>query len=975
VFGAAFGNTYVDAVIAESSKPTEMTVSTPTSKPRKIPVVDSDRLMEQHGKCFFLFVQSESLDSLRETESKTDLSPMLFGHYWLIPLDRTILPYKNPRRNAKLLKYMGHSAFLNDDHSESSVSPGHIVWQDAKFYRPGFLYSIPRDYASTLRSWADFDPRMTDATHQQEEEQQQSNDRIHLPCLTTMGLPASHNSFEPPIGSEISTDVALSSYSHPHYKDHCQTVIRALSMRPDVTDSPHALMNQCQIYLQYVHQMQEQQQQQSDGINEKDRIGPLDLGLIDSAFLVWKESTQECRDFNAALRCSMLDQLHCHSDRDQVLFPMVIHKLLEKQKEQHSENDESSNTTNNAEEQPETQSQSLSDVANARNHTDQSEEHDDSHSSPYHLQATYFSGNDDQLRPVDMSWKSHVHDLDLVPQQDDPNGEEHQQVFVRITRSSCHWYYYEQVPNQPLGERFCGHRVWIKKSLENTHPSLEQERTIRHWSSSPSTPTEETEDFRETLGSSQDISTKAPMLLNDRNRDTVDQPYKPDFYQCTSPEFDSVPWPFRPVPSDAPTITDTSSEEGSWPTCGASSGEPLPFHKSLREKVWEKYIRHLANKDRCSDLLVFGEALGVNTKLLIGALEMKTFKKEAKQMVLTKQSKMQLNHGNCFFLFVLEDDLKAVIDGGHVFSKPRTIGNDVDVVMSGHFVLIPVDRTILPYESMPRNSRLFRYSVQFLFPDAKTVIYQDINFLSPDYSLRLPINYHHLYPRRTQATGIRSVAKEPCVTVFSLPRNSKTVGRKSNISPRDGLFEGHCKYLLNAHVKKGTEKDRSVTESLVQQCDAYLQYVYKRELTTNVLDHGTIDTNFMSWNEGTDYCRDFNAKLRCTILDQLHCHSHLDRIAFPFALYVQYQMGLEASALSPPTMNYQPKSGREPREPVNNRFDQNIHNLNFVQNIVSVAGADPTSTKEKDMVLILRKSLHWTEKFIGPGMSSRQVSF
>jgi hypothetical protein len=43
--------------------------------------------------------------------------------------------------------------------------------------------------------------------------------------------------------------------------------------------------------------------------------------------LVWNESTEICRDFNAVLRCIMLNQGHCHSSRDEVVFPFALYQL------------------------------------------------------------------------------------------------------------------------------------------------------------------------------------------------------------------------------------------------------------------------------------------------------------------------------------------------------------------------------------------------------------------------------------------------------------------------------------------------------------------------------------------------------------------------------------------------------------------------------------------------------------------------
>lgn len=139
----------------------------------------------------------------------------------------------------------------------------------------------------------------------------------------------------------------------------------------------------------------------------------------------------------------------------------------------------------------------------------------------------------------------------------------------------------------------------------------------------------------------------------------------------------------------------------------------------------------------------------------------------------------------------------------------------------------------------------------------------------------------------------------------------------------------YCTSLINSFEDK-TGKNDAMIGSLFQQCDAYIQFVYKRELTTSVLDDGFIDTNYLSWNQETPFCREFNEKLRWTILDQLHCHSDNDAVAFPFALYVQHQMALATS--SSPMIEYG-KMRRSRRYPVDLDFERQKHVLEFLQDL------------------------------------------
>jgi hypothetical protein len=59
--------------------------------------------------------------------------------------------------------------------------------------------------------------------------------------------------------------------------------------------------------------------------------------MLDSAFLVWNYKTDTCRNLNAALQCTLSDQLQCHSDRVQVSFPFAFAQMglrVQKQKQQ-----------------------------------------------------------------------------------------------------------------------------------------------------------------------------------------------------------------------------------------------------------------------------------------------------------------------------------------------------------------------------------------------------------------------------------------------------------------------------------------------------------------------------------------------------------------------------------------------------------------------------------------------------------------
>jgi hypothetical protein len=899
VFGAAFGSEYVQYLRNEL-------VDTDDAPDDSEWVVNPGDLIEKHGRCFFMFVNHPE-----NMEGKT-VKPWKLGHYWLIPLQPKNMPYKNARRNTKLLKYTGQYVFLNHDDDDGSsietkpVSPSVIIWQDAKFFRGGFIHSVPRDYKTILReeSSGDFDADLNS----------------NLPCLTTMALPSTKSTFGRALTDDVSLGLSVSSYNRPQYKDHCQTIIDALRARPGVTDSPSTLISQCESYLEFVfddEQIEELRQHNKNHTyqrkKEEDNVGEeetdyLNFGLIDSAFLVWNESTQQCRDFNAVLRCTMLDQLQCHSDRDQVLFPLVIHQMLA-----------SSNVDTDADA-----------IA--------------SDDSLYALKATYYNSWTETKSIVDNNWKPHAHDLDLVDSNamipssiDGIHDGEQEQVYIRMKRSACHWYYFDSAPNQPMGERLCGHKIWMNDSLKSRNPSLEQEIQLAIWSSDPN---------KVTVSAN---ATSSSLAAERGNSDRIDAPFAADFHKCTSPEYGRFPWTFR-----------EEGEESAESTCGTGSGKLSPFHHKLQQTVLDPKIRHLANEEKCFDMVVFGQALSEkDLTRLLSTLDGENGPESVDQAEKYKErrSEMQSNHGNCFFLFVVEQNLpsKWKAANSNSTTSPLLRGADNQAVAihavsaAGHYWLIPVDREILPYESMKRNSNIFQYNGQFFFPNAKSVIYQDITFFSPLYLNRQPTNYSELY----QPSKDRGKELEPCLTVFALPKNKVTVGKK-NIERNEEFFQGQCKHQINRMEKlaadsaiNGVYVDPAGIPSLIQQCDAYLQFVYKRELDTEILNQGMVDTTFMSWNEGTEFCRDFNAQLRCTILDQMHCHSEHDRSVFPFALYVN-QMGLGSTTAYTTT-------GDDGRWPVDTWYDQKEHDLNFFRTI-------PEVPEYQDVVRIKGAKFHWARK-------------
>uniref|UniRef100_A0A7S0T8I4 ShKT domain-containing protein n=1 Tax=Pseudo-nitzschia delicatissima TaxID=44447 RepID=A0A7S0T8I4_9STRA len=883
VFGAALGPKYIKYMTDRMASIGDR-------------VVDPESLLKLHGRCFFMFVEHDEKSSGAPTAKQ-------LGHYWLIPLRKKYLHNDNDRRNVKLLKYMGHYAFLNYDvaGNPTSPSPRTIIWQDAKFFRSIFVDSMPRDYNTILRPNSQtFSPSASK----------------HSPCLTAMGLPISVSTFGTSYEDNVSLGIGVSSYKRPRYKHHCKTIVDAVVKRPNVTDSIKALTQQCEMYMQYVYDEKQQMDalkgeddsvsRSGDDDNEEE-TDSLNIGLIDTAFLVWNESTQQCRNFNAKLRCTMLDQLQCHSDRDQVLFPLVVHRLLTPQSDANDKDD-------------------------------------------YSLKATYYNAWKQKSFPVDKNWIPHAHDLDFVDRNfvdrnkiatDDivDGGRDNiEQVYLRIRRSACHWYSFEHVPNQPLGERTCGHYIWLKDNLEQRHPSLAQELQIAVWSGLLAG------NAHDSVALAKSKTTQSSLAIVRGHVDIIGAPFTANFHRCTSPEYDTVPWTFQEETWDA-------AEKKL--SCGTSKERLSPFHQKLKETILDTRVKPLAMDELCADSILFGVDFEKQVETYLSIMEDPT----------AHGDRLWQGRNDCYFMFVLKENLPPQwrdFPSDATFSSPLFWGAHNQTVATGsasllgtsHYWLVPIEREVLPYESMQRNSKLFKYSGQFFFPSTKNVVFQDVSLLERKYHDWHPIDYEEIHMRE----------HESCLTMFSLPfiKSNLTVGNQNttDIEIAEDFFPGHCKQLINNldtltsnGTLSGFSKDPESTASLVQQCDAYIQYVYKRELDTDILDQGLADTRFMSWNEDSKFCRDANAKLRCTILDQMHCHSAKDSLVVPFALYVS-QIGRGSTT----EYEYTKDDFDITRGLVNTNFTKRNHDLYFLENEHEDGVGFPV---KRETVKIIRETHHW----------------
>jgi hypothetical protein len=924
VFGVAFGESFLNLIIekefATRTRIAQQQQQQPQSdtakkkrKRRKGPLYNPQDLIQRHNKCFFIFVLEEESDKLlppfestigqflwswswswlwpfRSSSSSSSTTTTTttaattitrsnkvkrIGHNWLIPIPTSVLPYENMRRNAKLLKYMGHLAFTTTEGSDknktskitttttattttSTTAVKTIIWQDAKFLRFDERV-IPLRYDTLFQSKKKYYhqgkasiilPKSHDNNNQNsttttttprrrdgDQQRTMSWEQPQQPCITSMGLPIHESAF---YHLTNQTSYGRTYGYRPKFVDHCRAIIDALTERPGVTDSPQSLLDQCKIYIQHV-MVAEEKEKENDTSARSGSTNRLDLALIDSAFIVWNESTEMCREFNAALRCTILDQLHCHSDRDQVNIPFALYHMgLEAQ--YRNDKDIVALTDMDLHEGP-------------RNATQE---------APH-------------PRPVDDEWQTRVHDLTWVYKRgvggNDTVGQSgSDDVLLRIIPSSCHWYY-----TFPIGRRDdCNTMSWL--------PSIDEWR-------------DELALYRAEQGLEKLSRAKRSLFMSASSTIQLASLGRNDHRECTSPEH-HVQWPptprkgkhqgstqpTKPVPGGADDRDDNDADVDPHSPCGI---EEWPLFYYLKSFVWTKKLKHTALK-RCRDRITFDATFELGGSRNRTSLDVRT----TSTSLFWNTSDLHKMRGKCRFTFVYEEDLYASISkvkkGRHIFY--------------GDNLLLPISRSIMPYESHQRNANLLKYMVgPSLLGNISNIVWDQGTSIvawnrdDGDRSNNDDQNDPLRIPQRYRETYAGSTSDIPCLTAVGVPVGSK----------RGSIYQSECKKLILMHLldQSGPSKTvrklkQATTLSLTQQCDAYMQLVYGREMGTHFLDQGVVDTNVLLWNESTEICRDFNAVLRCIMLNQGHCHSGHDEVVFPFALY---QIGLSSYYFPEPT--------------------------------------------------------------------------
>mmetsp|Transcript_38325 Transcript_38325/g.43225 ORF Transcript_38325/g.43225 Transcript_38325/m.43225 type:complete len:947 (-) Transcript_38325:236-3076(-) len=383
-----------------------------------------------------------------------------------------------------------------------------------------------------------------------------------------------------------------------------------------------------------------------------------------------------------------------------------------------------------------------------------------------------------------------------------------------------------------------------------------------------------------------------------------------NYRECTSPE-SHVPWPLE---GDVHSKTSSLS-------CGMKSNTSM-FTSFFQGNLWKRKYEPLMK--RCKRLVVFGVAFGGNFVKDLDAPHVRS---------LVNATDLLRRHGRCFFILTTEEDIRNNAD---IIEKYNNIERDfIDPVTIGHNILIPIPRDVLPYHNPRRNVKLLKYMGQYMFQESETIIWQDAKFFRDDFVSKQPIDYEDL------------IEKDSCVMAMGLPVHKITVGL-DNI--RKGIqkngryraqYEHHCQTIIAALIERPNVTDSS--ENLIRQCDSYLQHVYQQEGNIETMNQGLIDSAFIVWNHRTQSCRDFSSAFRCTIMDQIQCHSDRDQVSIPFAMYTMGVSGM-----------YSQRKGENVKV-VDESWDPRIHDLDFV-----VSDDQTKNLNSKEVMLrVTRASCHW----------------
>lgn len=229
---------------------------------------------EEMNKCMFIFVLESDA---RKSIEKGDLHPASSNKeqlLWRSNQDTTAFRIPIPD---EILPYKSLrrnvKLFKLHGHQFFANARG-LIWLDAKFRRDIPMHAYHRYFRNVVQ-----------ASHS---------------CMAVVHMPSSRST----VGQDFNTSV-------PTLAGHCNHLLHA---RANATDSSDAIRYQCDMYH---YQPNERSYQNA--------------ALIDSALIVWDQSSSRCRQFNADLSCTWADEIVCNSDRDQISFPAALLRMDVKQ--------------------------------------------------------------------------------------------------------------------------------------------------------------------------------------------------------------------------------------------------------------------------------------------------------------------------------------------------------------------------------------------------------------------------------------------------------------------------------------------------------------------------------------------------------------------------------------------------------------------------------------------------------------------
>jgi hypothetical protein len=188
----------------------------------------------------------------------------------MIPVPVNVFPYKDMRRNVKLLKmYAGLVIFSFSER---------IIWQDAKLWKKDWIQDSP--------------------THSNYRKLFGENVDKYGACVSFRALP------------NDAAAVGWTRKGGPRFRYHCHTLETV--DRPGVTDDREIIRKQCDYY---------------QGLHNDSYRTSLDSGMVDSAFILWDMRGARCLDFNTKLTCTWLGEIQCFGDRDQVSFAQALRSM------------------------------------------------------------------------------------------------------------------------------------------------------------------------------------------------------------------------------------------------------------------------------------------------------------------------------------------------------------------------------------------------------------------------------------------------------------------------------------------------------------------------------------------------------------------------------------------------------------------------------------------------------------------------